>query len=244
MGKLSKSIKKKLLNKKFDELEYEYLNDKNKYKELIEFKDQDTYSDECSSIISDYENVCKETSANKVKNITKYYDNCFKNGINEFKEKVKKDLEKLNEFLKYLQSMSRNLRRCLNGRINYKYICLKLKDRDDGHNYEIKKGILYYFKLKEFIYELEKEIKEERDKFEEEKRQRREIRKEQRRKLEEQRRKLEEQFEAEEEIDEKDNQFYQHLVKVVDDNIRQFRQDEKSSSEEWQKIIYKKKNKI
>jgi len=223
MGKLSKSIKKHIKKNKIEDLESEFIGNE-LFVQLNKIDEQDIYTDQCRKIIEDYEYDCKKTNAINIEKITKYYDKNFKNGIDECKKRVKNDIKELNEFLKQLQSMGRNLKKCLTGRIKYKYICIKFDNRNENHNHPIIKGIMYYKKLEEFLFELEDEISHEKEIREREIKNKRE-----KRRIEEERRRIEE---------EKELDFLNQAKISVDNIIRQTRNDDRLSSEELDKKSY------
>jgi len=224
MGKLSKSIKKHIKQNKIENLESSFIG-KELYQNIKKATNQDIYSEQCKKIIDDYEYDCKKTNAKNINKISEYYDINFKNGIDKFKKKVKNDIKELNNFLEQLRSIGRNLKKCLNGRIKYKYLCIEFNDRNKEHDHPIIKGILYYKKLEEFLFELEEEISNEKEVKEKQIKINRE-----KRRIEEEKRRIEE---------EKDLEFYNNAKKSVDNVIRQNRKDDALSSEEWNEVIRK-----
>ena len=105
-------------------------------------------------------------------------------------------------------------------------------NRNKEHDHPIIKGILYYKKLEQFLFELEEEISKEKEIKEKEikiKREKRRI-KEEKRRIEEEKRRIEE---------EKDLEFYNNAKISVDNVIRQNRKDDSLSSEEWKEVIRK-----
>lgn len=218
MGKLSKSIKRHIKTKKIDinKLEKELIGDEN-YKELTKNKEFNIYTEQCKKIIEDYEYNCKETSAKNINKISEYYDKNFKNGIKEFKKKIKNNITELTNFLKELEKMKRNLIRCLNGRIQYKYLCIEFNDRNKEHDHEIIKGILYFKKLEQFLEELREEILNEKEIQELE--------------LEEQKRLLKEK--------EKEYKFYNNASDYINNTIINMHKDNEIVNEEWNVVMRK-----
>lgn len=231
MGKLSKSIKKHIKQNKIEHLESSFIG-KELYQNIKKATNQDIYSEQCKKIIDDYEYDCKKTNAKNINKISEYYDINFKNGIDKFKKKVKNDIKELHNFLEQLRSIGRNLKKCLNGRIKYKYLCIEFNNRNKEHDHPIIKGILYYKKLEEFLFELEEEISNEKEIKEKQIKINREKRRieEEKRRIEEEKRRIEE---------EKDLEFYNNAKKSVDNVIRQNRKDDALSSEEWNEVIRK-----
>ena len=243
MGKLSKSIKKHIKQNKIEDLESSFIGEK-LYDEIKKITGQDIFSEQCKKIIEDYEFDCKKTNAKNINKISEYYDKNFKNGINQFKKKVKSDINELNSFLTQLRSIGTNLKKCLKGRIKYKYLCIEFNNRDKNHDHPIIKGILYYKKLEQFLFELEEEISQEKEIKENQikiNREKRRIEEEKRRIEEEKCRIEEEKCRIKEDID---FEFY-HKAKIsVDNVIRQNRKDDALSSEEWKEVIRKVKKYI
>jgi len=231
MGKLSKSIKKHIKQNKIENLESSFIG-KELYQTIKKATNQDIYSEQCKKIIYDYEYDCKNTNARNISKISEYYDINFRNGIDKFKRKVKSDIKELHNFLEQLISIGRNLKKCLNGRIKYKYLCIEFNDRNKDHDHPIIKGILYYKKLEQFLFELEEEISNEKEIKEKQIKINREKRRieEEKRRIEEEKRRIEE---------EGDLQFYNNAKISVDNVIRQNRKDDALSSEEWNEVIRK-----
>lgn len=116
----------------------DYFGDNNntKIQKLRKKKDQNKYSKECKRFNKDYRDLCHDTTITKIFDIENLYD---KSGFKNWYTKALRDINTDNyqyivDMYVKLKEKEQLLKRCLWGRIRYKYECLKKDERDRGHD--------------------------------------------------------------------------------------------------------------